>query len=204
MIKRVSIEAQLMWQLLYSGSDGMLEEPAADYDGLLERMEAADLLALMEKVQERLRLMGVSASTSEAMPRPMTVEPVELYIDRHYIIRMGAHDGPSLPLRPLVKALFILFLQHPEGILLKQRDRYRQELEAIYAVICPNSAIEDIRARVGRLVNLQDNSFSEKASVLNARLEELLPNGTAQDYKIQGYNGHPRRIPINPLSVHWM
>lgn len=192
-----------MWQLLYSGADGVLEEPAADYDGLLERMEAAELLALMEKVQERLRLMGVSAPAPEAMPSPMSAAPVELYIDRHYSIRMDAPDGPALPLRPLVKALFILFLRHPEGILLKERDRYRQELEEIYAVICPNAAIEDVRARVGRLVNLQDNSFSEKASVLNARLEELLPAGTAEDYKIQGYNGHPRRIPIDSLSVHW-
>jgi hypothetical protein len=117
---------------------------------------------------------------------------------------MGAPDGPVLPLRPLVKALFILFLRHPEGILLKQRDRFRQELEDIYTIISPATAREDIQARVGRLVNLQDNSFSEKASVLNARLEELLPAGTAEDYKIQGYNGHPRRIPLNPLLVHWV
>ena len=166
-------------------------------------MEAEELLALMAKVQERLKAMGVTADATGAMPEPVAAEPVELYIDRQYTIRMGASDGPALPLRPLVKALFILFLRHPEGILLKQRDRYRQELEEIYAVICPNTSADDIRARVGRLVNLQDNSFSEKASVLNARLEELLPAGTADDYKIQGYNGHPRRVPLNPLLVHW-
>ena len=207
---RVSIEAQLMWQLIYSGADGLLEAPQqADYCGMLERMEAVELLALMEKVQERLRSMGMSVPGSEAMPmssvpadRPSTT-PVELYIDKQYTIRMGAPDGRAMPLRPLVKALFILFLRHPEGILLKQRDLYRQELEEIYAAICPNAAIEDVRARVERLTNPQDNSFSEKASVLNARLEELLPAGTAEEYKIQGYNGHPRRIPLNPLSVHW-
>lgn len=204
---RGGIEAQLMWRLLFPEAQGVLEEPAADYGGMLERMEATELLALMEKVQERLRAMGVSAGASGVMPAsetgPEVAEPVELYIDRQYTIRMGAADGPVLPLRPLVKALFILFLLHPEGILLKQRDRYRQELEEIYATICPNTAAEDVRARAGRLVNLQDNSFSEKASVLNARLEELLPAGTAEDYKIQGYNGHPRRVPLNPLFVHW-
>ena len=192
-----------MWQLLYSGTGGVLEEPVADYGGMLERMEAEELLALMAKVQERLKAMGVTADATGAMLGPDAAAPVELYIDRQYTIRMGASDGPALPLRPLVKALFILFLRHPEGILLKQRDRYRQELEEIYSVICPNTAAEDIRARVGRLVNLQDNSFSEKASVLNARLEELLPAGTADDYKIQGYNGHPRRVPLNPLFIHW-
>lgn len=192
-----------MWYLLFSGPGRVLEEPAADYGGMLERMEAAELLALMEQVQERLKAMGVPSGPAEVKPGPISLAPVDLFIDEHYAIRTGAPDGPALPLRPLVKALFILFLRHPEGILLKQRDRYRHELEEIYAVICPNTAAEDIKERVGRLVNLQDNSFSEKASVLNARLEALLPAGMAQDYKIQGYNGHPRRIPLNPLLVHW-
>ena len=197
MMKKGGIEARLMWFLLTSGVAGVLEEPGADYAGVLERMELAELLALMEKVRERLKELGVEETQNQWQ------EPVRLFIDKKYVIRMDAADGPEIPLRPLVKALFILFLRHPEGILLKQRDRYRQELEEIYAVICPNTAVEDVRARVGRLVNLQDNSFSEKASVLNARLEDLLPKGTADNYKIQGYNGHPRRIPVNPLLVHW-
>ena len=197
------IEARLMWMLL-SGTQGVLEEPSVDYGGMLERMEAAELLALMGKVQERLRAMGVSADASGATPKSEAAAPVDLYIDRQYTIRMEAPDGPALPLRPLVKALFILFLRHPEGILLKERYRYRQELEDIYAVICPNMAAEVICSRVGRMVNPQDNSFSEKASVLNARMEELLPTGVSDNYKIQGYNGYPRRVPLNPLLVHWV
>ena len=192
-----------MWQLLYSGAGEVLEEPVVDYGGMLEQMEAEELLALMAKVQERLKAMGVSASAPETMPDSEAAAPVELFIDRRYTIRTGAPDGPVLPLRPLVKTLFILFLRHPEGILLKQREQYRQELEDIYAVISPSTSFEEVRARVGRLVNIQDNSFSEKASVLNARLEELLPKGLAEDYKIQGYNGHPRRVPLNPLFIHW-
>ena len=201
MTVRGSIDAQWMWLLLWAGSDEVMEEPAADYGGLLERMEAAELLSLMAKVQKRLRALGVSVASFET--DTLAASPVELYIDRQYTIRIGASNGLVLPLRPLVKALFVLFLRHPEGILLKQRDRYRQELEVIYSAICPNTAIEDVRARVGRLVDLEDNSFSEKASVLNARLEELLPAGTAGGCKIQGHNGHPRRIPLDPLLVHW-
>lgn len=41
---RGGIEAQLLWQLLYSGIGGVLEEPEVDYGGLLDRMEAAELL----------------------------------------------------------------------------------------------------------------------------------------------------------------
>jgi len=81
---------------------------------------------------------------------------------------------------------------------------YQQELEEIYSTIAPSASRESIRSRVGRLVNLQDNSFSEKASVLNARLEELLPAGRADGYKIHGSNGHPRCIPLAPLAVEWL
>ena len=192
------IEARWFWALLFSGTDEVLEEPKADYGGMLERMEAQELLALMDQVRGRLKALGIE---EEAVAG--SVEPVKLFIDKNYTIRMGAADGNALPLRPLVKALFILFLRHPEGILLKQREMFRQELEEIYAVISPNTEREEVAARIGRLVNLQDNSFSEKASVLNARLEALLPKGVSGQYKIQGYNGYPRRIPLDPLLVNW-
>lgn len=191
----VSFEAQLMWRLLFPADRRELREPSADYGGMLDGMEAAQLMALMVMVQERLKRLGVGVER--------LAEPVELFIDKNYNIRMGGADGQILNLRPLVKTLFILFLRHPEGILLKHRDNYRTELEEIYSTINPNTFMENVKARVARLVDLEDNSFSEKASVLNARLEELLPEGIAGDYQIQGYNGCPRKIRLNPLLVHW-
>ena len=193
MMIRGNIEVQLMWWLLYFGVTGSLEEPPVDYGSLLDGMEAAELLMLMKKVQERLKEMEFIE----------TAEPVDLFIDKRFNIRMGGADGSILALRPLVKTLFILFLKHPEGIILKQRDCYRKELEKIYSTINPNTDRDDVKARIARLVDLQDNSFSEKASVLNARLEELLPAGIASDYQIQGFNGCPRKIRLNPLLVHW-
>ena len=187
-----------MWQLLCNGETGYLSEPPIDYGGLLDGMAAAELLMLMKKVQERLKDLGREL---ESLTDP--VDSVELFIDKRYNIRMGGADGSVLQLRPLVKTLFILFLKHPEGIILKQRDCYREELEKIYSTINPNTDRDDVKARIARLVDLQDNSFSEKASVLNARLEELLPEGIAGGYQIQGYNGCPRKIHLNPLLVHW-
>ena len=198
MMIRGNIEAQLMWRLLFRGTQVELREPSVDYSGMLDCMEAAELLALMEKAQERLRELGWKAERQTE-----DFEPIELFIDKHYVIHLGGADGTILQLRPLVKTLFILFLKHPEGILLKQRDSYRDDLELIYSVISPNTSKEDIKVRIARLVDLQDNSFSEKASVLNARLEELLPDGIVENYQIRGYNGHPRKIQLNPLLVHW-
>lgn len=129
--------------------------------------------------------------------------PVRLYIDRHYEIHLGGICGPKLLLRPLVRSIYILFLKHPEGICLKQRDAFRQELEDIYGTIAPGVSGENVRQRIMRLVSIQDNSFSEKASVLNATLERTLPRDIVHLYKIQGMNGCPRKILLDPILVQW-
>ena len=193
------IEALIAWALLFEETDEpmgyFLNEPAADYSGMLEGMEARELLALIEMARQRLTGLDVRKETST---------PVHLYIDKNYSIRMGDKDGLGMPLRPMVKALFILFLKHPEGILFKQRGRYQKELEEIYGVVAPGVSKDVIIRRVERLVNLEDNTFSENASVLNAKMSAMFPEAMADSYKIQGNNGLPRRIPLNPLFVHWV
>ena len=193
------IEALIAWALLFEETDEpvgyFLNEPAADYSGMLEGMEARELLALIEMARQRLMGLDVRQETST---------PVHLYIDKNFSIRMGDKDGLGMPLRPMVKALFILFLKHPEGILFKQRGRYQKELEEIYGVVAPGVSKDVIIRRVERLMNLEDNTFSENASVLNAKMSSLFPEAMADNYKIQGNNGLPRRIPLNPLFVHWV
>ena len=191
------IQACFAWKLIFEGTEtGVLEAPIADYAGMIDGMEASELLALMEVVQERLRELG-SAPT-----RQPGSAPSRLYIDKKYNIRPDSPDGPNIPLRPLVKALFILFLKHPEGIRMKERARFESELADIYSTIIPNVDPQCREQRIRRMMDLGDNSFSEKTSALNARLEELFPS-TASSYKVQGYNGHPRRIPASPLLIHW-
>ena len=196
---RAGIQACFAWKLIFEGNEkGILEAPSADYAGMIEGMEAAELLALMEVVQDRLRELGAAPSHQTSPPE----SPSRLYIDKKYIIRLDSPDGPTVPLRPLVKALFILFLKHPEGIRMKERARFESELADIYSTILPNVDPQCREQRIRRMMDLGDNSFSEKTSALNARLEELFPS-TASSYKVQGYNGHPRRIPASPLLIHW-
>lgn len=197
MSEYAGIEAQLAWMLLFSIEDGILREPSEiDYAGMLEGLEAAELLALVREAQRRLMKMGVKNATD-------TQAPVELYIDKDYRIRMGGPAGTPIPFRPLVRAVFILFLRHPEGILLKDRARFRKELEDIYQEIAPNVDAEDRRRRVRKLTDLEDNAFSENLSVLNATLDRILPVSQVYNLKVQGNNGYPRRIPLSPLLVHW-
>ena len=137
MIEYAGIEAQLAWLLLFSNEDGSLRESSVvDYAGMLEGMEATELLALVRAAQRRLVKMGVQNEADAQAP-------VELYIDKSFCIRMGGPAGTQIPFRPLVRAVFILFLKHPEGILLKDRARFQKDLEDIYKVIAPEVDAEE-------------------------------------------------------------
>ncbi len=215
------IEAQLVWMLLFSREDGLLREsPAMDYAGVLERMEAAELLALVKEARRRLVILGAQHKTdlqdepetqhkTDLQDEPETQHetdsqaPVELYIDKNYRIRVGGPGGTQIPFRPLVRAVFILFLKHPEGILLKDRARFQKDLEGIYQVIAPNVDAEVRRRRIRKLTNLEDNAFSENLSILNTTLDRIIPLTQVHKLKVQGSNGYPRRIPLSPLLVHW-
>lgn len=189
-----NIQAQLAWMFLFTGSDSLLREEARpDYASMLEGMEADELLALIEQAQCRLEMLHSQMDTA----------PIRLFVDKQYHIFLDGPDGEKLPFRPLVRAIFILFLKHPEGILFKERSQFQTELEEIYSIIAQNVAAEDRTRRVQRLMDLQCNAFSENTSVLNATLDRVLPRQQADVCKIQGYNGHPRRIPLSPLLVEW-
>lgn len=191
------IEAQLAWLFLFSADTGLLMESGThDYARVLEGMEAAELLALVKEARRRLATMGVENGIDAQTP-------VELYIDKKYRIRIDDYSGVQIPFRPLVRALFILFLKHPEGILLKDRARFQKDLEDIYGVIAPNVDAEDRHRRVQKLTDLEDNAFSENLSILNATLDRIVPLSQVNILKVQGRNGYPRRIPLSPLLVHW-
>ena len=224
----IGIEASLAWILLHSftedgystqtvmnetfgyaprypDTEGVFEEPAAeDYGGMLERMEAEELLCLIERAKDRLQELERNCVERDTDECNVDTACVKLYIDKRYSIRINAPDGPEMMLRPLVKALFILFMKHPEGILLKRRVEYREELEEIYGTIAPGVSRDDVIKRVGRLVCVEDNSFSEKASVLNASLGRMLPESIVDGYKIQGHNGFPRKIPLASVVAVWV
>jgi len=197
MSEYAGIEAQLAWLLLFSAETGLLMESGTqDYAGMLEGMEAAELMALVKEAKRRLATMGEQNEIAEQAP-------VEIYIDKNYRIRVVGPVAAQIPFRPLVRAIFILFLKHPEGILLKDRARFQKELEDIYKVIAPNVDAEDRQRRIRKLTDLEDNAFSENLWTLNTTLDRILPLSQVHHLKVQGDNGYPRRIPLSPLLVHW-
>jgi hypothetical protein len=194
-MERIGIEARLAWALLTGEGNNCLQEGGSPYAyEALELMEARELFNLMGRIRETLAARGIDADEDHSG------EPTVVHIGKEYDIRIG---GIELPLQPLLKTIFIFFLRHPEGICLKDRANYADEISSIYAVISPETSETVREQRMVRLLSPLDNSFSEKLTNLNKRLEEILGKEQSTLYRVQGSNGHPRRIPLGTIYVEW-
>ena len=128
MKEMLGIQGSLAWSILF-GKTTVLEEPEVPYGdpGRLDLLSARELFDLLQKVQEKLQEKGYTISidkTECALP----IEPQTLHIGKDYRIFIDCLGPKEIPLRPLLKTVFILFLRHPEGILIKKKETCREEL----------------------------------------------------------------------------
>ena len=59
----------------------------------------------------------------------------KLVITKKHEIILPDYNNMIIKMEPIVKAIFFLFLKHPEGIIFKHLPDYRQELIEIYKVL---------------------------------------------------------------------
>ncbi len=94
-------------------------------------------------------------------------------------------------LSPVHRALYLLFLNHPEGIEFKYLRDYRDELYGIYERIANRMDKEKIEETVNRLTNPLDNAINEKCSRIKAAFNSLMDEYSASYYII---SSHTTRI----------
>lgn len=94
-------------------------------------------------------------------------------------------------LSPVHRALYLLFLNHPEGIEFKYLRDYRDELYDIYERIANRMDKEKIEETVNRLTNPLDNAINEKCSRIKAAFNSLMDEYSASYYII---SSHTTRI----------
>ncbi len=94
-------------------------------------------------------------------------------------------------LSPVHRALYLLLLNHPEGIEFKRLSDYRDELYTIYERMANRLDKEKIAETVERLTNPLDNAINEKCSRIKAAFNALMDEYSASYYII---SSHTTRI----------
>jgi hypothetical protein len=155
------------------------EEMALEVKRLAEQLVAADrkdllLRALGVPLLEELRIEAAKGKLSKLV----------ITSDYRFIL---ADYQQEVELQPVHKAVYLLFLAHPEGIEFKRLGDYRKELTDYYMQTAKMMDKEKIIEGVEHLVNPLDNAINEKCSRIKKTFLEMMDEYRASYYIISSH-----------------
>ena len=176
----------------------MLESPELFYGKSLEEQETAELAAFVKMATRELRRRKDCCQERKALVRK-TVGLAGIRITRNLRIFVGTQEVRA---RPMTKCVLLLFLKHPEGIVLKEIGNHARELASYYRRLSRSDSPEEIENRVKRLLDIFDsNSLNLNISRANAAMAGLVDEPDL--YTIKGTAGRPKTIRLSRSLVVW-
>ena len=161
-------------------SDRTPEEIAVELSQLVRELVAAgrnDLLlrSIGVSVLEELRIDAAKSRLSR------------LLVTKDYRIILVDYGNKEVEMTPVHKAVYLLFLNHPEGIEFKKLCEYRNELLGYYMATAKLMDKQTIAESVDMLVNPLNNSINEKCSRIKSIFLNIMDQYTANYYIISGH-----------------
>ena len=158
---------------------GQAEELARQLASAVRRLQQMGRYDLMLKavsvpVVEQLRIEAARAKLSR------------LVITSDFRFILADYDK-EVVMTPVHKALYILFLNHEEGIEFKDLADHREELRLIYGQTAPATDLAKIEDTVCRLTDPTDNAINEKCSRIKAAFGCLMDEYTLNYYMISSH-----------------
>lgn len=109
----------------------------------------------------------------------------------------------EVKMEPIVKAVYLLFLNHPEGIAFKFLPDYRKELTDLYQKIKPLGLTERAIRSIEDVTNPLLNSINEKCSRIRAAFLSEVDSSLLEQYIISGKSGEVKKIALSRDLVAW-
>lgn len=155
----------------------------------------------IQRQLNELRKMGVSEERIREViePEPQ-MSRIEVTKDYHIML---PDIGKEIILQPILKAVFLLFLRHPEGINFKDMPDYKAELIKLYEAVTDRISLRTIDRSIGALCSPENNSIHEKCSRIRETITDLLGKRLAPNYYITGERGEDKRIVLPPEMIIW-
>ena len=172
----------VLYYFLHIAGDCLLS-PHADYSAVAEETEAEEVAQF------------VQAASAFQIPPPAPRDIIR--ITRAYRIFIGREE---LKLRPMSKAVLLLFLRHPEGIALKDIGDYKEELTRLYSRVARTDDPGKISRSVARLLDIFSNELNVNLSRVNSALSALEKEGKMH---IDGPAGSPKTLKKVRVIVIW-
>ena len=160
---------------------------------------------LMEEVRERiakLRQRGIAEYLLEQLIHPDN-RLSRLVVTKDFRIVLPDYNDMEIKMEPLVKAVYLLFLRHPEGIMFKYLPDYREELARIYAELRPVGLTDKALQSIEDVTNPLLNSINEKCARIRGAFVGQFDDYMAKSYYIDGLRGEAKKISLPRNLVVW-
>ncbi len=173
----------------------MVEVP--DEDKLDPRTEL--ILAEIRRLQEKY---NVSIDELEAVIG-YTVKLSPMRIMRSGKIFLQSFDNIEVKMPNVAKALYFLYLRHPEGLRFKKIADHRDELAAIYGNLTGRDDMQESEKSIDLLVDPFSNALNVNVSRIKAAFRNAVNDRIARFYYINGAAGDIKKVPLDRDLVIW-
>ena len=166
--------------------------------------EAQEIMDDVRPKIDRLRQHGIREEVLQSLLKPRQVLS-RMQIGEGGRITLPGYGNREIKMTPLVKATYLLFLNHPEGIMFKELPGYRQELMTIYSHLTNRSSQEDVRQSMADVTDPTKNSINEKCARIREAFLGEFDERLASYYFVTGLRGQPKQItlPRHLIDWHW-
>lgn len=164
--------------------------------------EVADIA---QEIRERIAMLKEMGMGRKFIKSLLDDEPKlsRLIITKDLRIVLPDYNDMEIKMEPINKAVFLLFLRHPEGILFKHLPDYRKELAEIYQKIKPLGLNERAIQSIEDVTNPLLNSINEKCARIRGAFISQFDESLAQHYYIYGMRGEAKKISLPRNLVEW-
>ncbi len=193
-----SVDLQFHEYFSYKGKGGVAYYIPDASDSNADKWFNEEDATLIDEIRERiekLRHNGIDDAVIESLFRRKE-KPSRLVITADYKIMLPDYKNMEITMRPLEKAVFILFIKHPEGIAFKDLSDYKDELSSIYDRISNRYQDRAIRMSIEAITDPTKNSINEKCSRIRGAFISKFDKSLADMYCITGYKGTPKKITL--------
>ena len=162
-------------------------------------------LTLLEDLDvriQKLRTKGMNEWTFRSLFKTKA-QLSRLVITKDYRILLPDYNDIEVKMEPLVKAVFFLFLKHPEGIVFKELADYREELLGIYKALKPMGLSKRTVQSIEDVTNPLLNSINEKCARIRSAFVKEFDEGLAKNYFVTGERGEAKKVTLPRDLVVW-
>lgn len=153
---------------------------------------ANELKRLVEQLQTAGRTDLLLKALGTPLLEELRIEAAKPHLSRLLITAdfrfvLMDYDNLEIELQPVHKAVYLLFLAHPEGIEFKRLGDYRDELTRYYMATARWMDRQKIEESVNHLTNPLDNAINEKCSRIKKAFSDVMDEYRASYYIISSH-----------------